>query len=113
MVQINDIIKKSIQLFIAKLTDNGIRLSAVYLFGSYAKNKEHVWSDIDIAVVSPDFIKSRLEERIRLTVIANKIDNRIEPVPFRPNTFIIDDPLVWEIKTTGIPILETTQSSFV
>ncbi len=113
MVQINDTIKKSIQLFITKLTDNGIRLNAVYLFGSYAKRKEHVWSDIDVAVISPDFTKSRLEERIRLTVIANEIDSRIEPVPFRPNTFVIDDPLVWEIKTTGIPILETPQLSFV
>jgi len=107
MVQINDAIKNSIQLFITKLIDKGIRINAVYLFGSYAKSKEHEWSDIDVAVISPDFTDSRLEERIRLTIIANEIDSRIEPVPFRPNTFVSDDPLVWEIKTTGIPIMET------
>ena len=105
MVQLDDTIVNSIQLFITKLIDNGIRINAVYLFGSYAKRKEHVWSDIDIAVISPDFTNSRLEERIRLTVIANEIDSRIEPVPFRPGTFVTEDPLVWEIKTTGIPIL--------
>ena len=106
MVQLDDTIINSIQLFITKLIDNGIRINAVYLFGSYAKRKEQVWSDIDIAVISPDFTNSRLEERIRLTVIANEIDSRIEPVPFRPSTFVTEDPLVWEIKTTGIPILK-------
>lgn len=107
MAVLNDKINNLIQLFITKLINNGIRINAVYLFGSYAKKKEHEWSDIDIAVISPDFTKSRLEERIRLTVIANEIDSRIEPVPFRPNTFIEDDPLVWEIKSTGIPIMVT------
>ena len=104
MAQLNDIIKDIIQPFITRLINNGIRINAVYLFGSYAKRKENEWSDIDIAVISPDFTDSRLNERIKLTIIASEIDNRIEPVPFRPGTFVIDDPLVWEIKTTGIPI---------
>lgn len=106
MVQINDIIKDTIQPFITELSNKGIRITAVWLFGSYAKSKVHEWSDIDVAVISPDFIKSRLEERIRLTMIANEIDSRIEPVPFRPDTFVTDDPLVWEIKTTGIEMAE-------
>ena len=104
MAQLNDIIRDTIQPFITKLINKGIRIDAIYLFGSYAKRKENEWSDIDVAVISPDFKNSRLEERIKLTIIANEIDNRLEPVPFSPDTFINDDPLVWEIKTTGIPI---------
>jgi len=104
MAQLNDIIKDTIQPFIKKLINKGIRIDAIYLFGSYAKGKENEWSDIDVAVISPDFTRSRLDERIKLTIIANEIDNRLEPVPFNPNTFVIDDPLVWEIKTTGIQI---------
>jgi hypothetical protein len=30
------------------------------------------------------------------------IDSRIEPVPFRPEAFFDEDPLVWEIKKEGI-----------
>jgi predicted nucleotidyltransferase len=32
-----------------------IRVDAVILFGSYAKGEAREWSDIDLAVVSPDF----------------------------------------------------------
>lgn len=34
-------------------------------------------------------------------MIASEIDDRIEPVPFRPDTFVDEDPLVWEIKKEG------------
>lgn len=104
MVQLDDMIKDLIQAFIAKLIDKGITINSVYLFGSYAKRKENEWSDIDVSVISPNFTDSRLNERIKLTLIANEIDTRLEPVPFRPNNFVIDDPLAWEIKTTGIVI---------
>jgi len=33
--------------------------------------------------------------------IASNIDSRIEPVPFNLNTFVEEDPLVWEIIKTG------------
>ncbi|KJU83578.1 DNA polymerase, beta domain-containing protein [Candidatus Magnetobacterium bavaricum] len=38
-------------------------------------------------------------------LIASDIDNRIEPVPFRPEDFIDEDPLVWEIKRYGIKLV--------
>jgi predicted nucleotidyltransferase len=39
-------------------------------------------SDIDVAVISKDFGKDRVEEGMTLFRIAGKIDPRLEPVPF-------------------------------
>ena len=36
--------------------------------------------------------------------IAGNIDSRLEPVPFNSNTFIQEDPLVWEILKTGTSV---------
>ena len=81
-----------------------MRISAVYLFGSFARGTEHQWSDIDIAIISPDLSDDRFEARVRLMKVSAELDARIEPAPFRPEDFIDDDPLVWEIKKDGILI---------
>ncbi|GAB4419553.1 MAG: hypothetical protein OHK0032_15430 [Thermodesulfovibrionales bacterium] len=36
-------------------------------------------------------ICDRFEERIRLMKLASEIDTRIEPAPFRPDTFVDED----------------------
>ena len=105
MAEINASIIETLKRFLEKLKENGIPIEASYLFGSYAKGRAKEWSDIDVAVISSDISNDRLEERIRLTKISSRIDSRIEPVPFRPDTFVDEDPLVWEIKKDGIRIL--------
>jgi uncharacterized protein len=35
--------------------ERGIRVEAIVLFGSYARGTAHEWSDVDLAVISPDF----------------------------------------------------------
>lgn len=35
--------------------EKGIRVEAIVLFGSYAHGAAHEWSDVDLAVISPDF----------------------------------------------------------
>jgi len=77
---------------------------SAYLYGSHARGNAGKWSDIDIALISRDFMKDRTDERIRLMKIALEVDKRIEPVPFRPETFTDSDPLAWEIKHNGISI---------
>ena len=79
-------------------------MEAAYLFGSYAKGREKEWSDINVTIISSTISDDRLEERIRFTKISSAIDSGIEPVPFRPDTFVDEDPLVWEIKKEGILI---------
>lgn len=76
----------------------------MYLYGSYAKGNPHEWSDIDIAIISPDFPEDNFDETVRLSIIASKIDSRIELKLYRPEDFVDEDPLVWEIKKSGIPL---------
>ena len=104
MVKVNASILETVRRFLTKLNEQGIRIESAYLFGSYVKGTENAWSDIDVAVISPDITYDRFDERIRLTKLSYEIDSRIEPVPFRPDTFIDEDPLVWEIKKEGILI---------
>jgi uncharacterized protein len=104
LAEINPSIIETIKQFLKKLKEIGIPVETAYLFGSYAKGREKEWSDIDVAVISSDISYDRLEERIRLTKISSNIDSRIEPVPFRPDTFVDEDPLVWTIKREGIRI---------
>jgi len=104
VVDINVRVIDKTKEFLRQLNTLGIRIQSAYLFGSYAKGTYGNWSDIDVAVVSPDISEDRLEERIRLTKLASKIDSRIEPVPFSPSSFVDEDPLVWEIKRVGIRI---------
>jgi predicted nucleotidyltransferase len=105
MAQIDDDVLGKVRTFISKLKESGIVLESAYLFGSYASNHAGQWSDIDVAVVSPDFSDDRYDERLRLMKLSTEIDNRIEPVPFRSDDFNDTDPLVDEIKKRGISLL--------
>jgi predicted nucleotidyltransferase len=104
MAEQTDPLMKTVREFVRKVSDSGIRVEAAYLFGSHARKKAHEWSDIDIAIISPDFSADRFEERIRLTRLSTDVDPRIEPVPFRPADFIDEDPLAWTIKREGLRI---------
>jgi predicted nucleotidyltransferase len=104
MAQIDSDVIDRVKEFLRKLTERGIYIESAYLFGSCASNSTSRWSDIDVAVVSPDFSHDRLEERIRLMTLSAEIDSRIEPVPFHTNDFIDEDHLVGEIKRNGISL---------
>ncbi len=79
-------------------------VQAAYLYGSYAKGQATTWSDIDIAIISPDFADNLSQARVALLCLAAKTDARIEPAPFAPDDFIPDDPLVSEIQRTGLAL---------
>ena len=105
MAQIDNVVLDKLQTFIAALKNSGISIESAYLFGSYATNHAGQWSDIDVAIISPDFSADRLDERIRLMKFSTEVDSRIEPVPFHSSDFIDTDPLVGEIKKHGISLL--------
>ena len=64
-------LENAISDFIQSLL-KGLRVDAVVLYGSYARGTPHEWSDIDLAVISPDFegvpIWKRQEMIAHLTV---------------------------------------------
>ena len=81
-----------------------IKLEKVILYGSFVKGQPHIDSDIDVAVVSPDFTGDRLEDQLKLMRFRRQVDLRIEPIPFLPEDFIPADPLAKEIMDTGYVI---------
>jgi len=98
--EIINIVKK----YADNLARSGISFDAVYLFGSYAKGKPHAGSDIDVAVVSPILEKEYDTGRFMLWKLRRAIDLRIEPHGFAPEDWSDLNPMVNEIKKTGLQI---------
>jgi predicted nucleotidyltransferase len=96
----NDDLEKIVRAFLDEIQKT-YRLHSAYLFGSHAKGTSNQWSDIDLAIISPDFSEDLYEERLVLMRMAVEIDDRIEPKPFRPEMFIPVEPLVHEIQNHG------------
>lgn len=92
--------------FVNVLTMKGIRVEKVILYGSYASGKIHAGSDLDIAIVSPDFGKDRFEEGKMLLQLAWRVDPRIEAIPISPESYERDTwiPLIYEIRKKGIEL---------
>ena len=101
MASVSPDIEEIIHRFIGLLKKES-RVLKVFLYGSYAKGVAGKWSDIDLAIISPDFSEDLFEERIKLMKLALSVDNRIEPSPFRPEDFDENNPLVNQINKWGI-----------
>jgi predicted nucleotidyltransferase len=99
-------IRNIVLQFINALMAREIRIERVVVYGSYASGKTHGGSDLDLAIISPDFGKDRFEEGKMLRRVAWRIDPRIEPVPISSESFENDTwiPLIHEIRSNGIEI---------
>ncbi|MCK4347748.1 MAG: nucleotidyltransferase domain-containing protein [Thermoplasmatales archaeon] len=97
-------IRQIIKQFVDTLAKKGVRIEQVILYGSYASGNVRPGSDLDLAIVSPDFGKDRFEEGKLLLQTAWRIDPRLQPIPisseaFEKNTWV---PLIHEIREKGI-----------
>lgn len=99
-------VRKEINIYINALKADKIKISGVYLYGSYAKGKQNKWSDIDLCVISQGF-KDVYDATQYLWAKRQKDEDlTIEPIGFDPQTFESSySPLVGEIKKTGLKIL--------
>ena len=99
-------IRQTINAFIKELKRRKIKVAKVVLFGSRASGRAHEYSDIDVAVVSPDFGKDRYREGAKLFEIACAIDPRFEPVPISLSSYENDTwiPIIYEIRKNGIEL---------
>ena len=80
MVKSTNEINKIIDDYL-ELAKKSFYITEAYLFGSYAKGTPHRYSDIDIALVSPDF--EHIPENILLKILfrlARHVDTTIEPI---------------------------------
>jgi predicted nucleotidyltransferase len=97
---------KVVKEYIGELERNKIPIEKAIIFGSYAKGCAKTESDIDIALVSEVFSGDRFEDRRKIIPLRRKIDNRLEPLPFKPEDFNDGGILVEEIKKTGIIVFQ-------
>lgn len=96
-------IKKDVLDYVELIKNDKIPVEKVIVFGSYVKGKPHKGSDIDICLISPNF-KDSFSALHYLLKKSYQIKSIIEPHPYHPKDFIDEDPLVWEIKKTGIEV---------
>lgn len=79
-------VEEVIDAFIRELRKR-IRVQRVILFGSYARGTPRPWSDIDLAVVSPDFHGGTEEDHDLLAEVARRVTPQIEAIPYLPEDF--------------------------
>lgn len=105
MAEISPAIRHSVSEFLAAVAKEW-RITAAYVYGSEARGQAGPWSDIDAAVVSPDFDDDDLfGAQLALMLLAARVDDRIEPRAFTPESFTVNNPLASEIQKTGIRIV--------
>jgi predicted nucleotidyltransferase len=104
MVERNADVEKILKHFLDEVQQK-YHIVGAYLYGSFARGTSNKWSDIDVAIISPDFSDDLFEERLNLMKLAASIDDRIEPKPFKKELFDPNDPLVDEIQKNGIQLL--------
>lgn len=99
-------IVNKVKKFRELLEKEGIPVSKILLYGSYARGTAHKDSDIDVCVISKAFGKDRLQERFFLFHKAPQIDARIEPVPFSLEDYRRNkiSPLLHQIRKEGVEI---------
>jgi predicted nucleotidyltransferase len=81
----------------------GINLRKAILFGSYARNRQRRFSDIDVALVADEFTGIGFED-IPLFVSALRNNYMIQSKTYSTRHFKKGDPFIDEIKETGIEI---------
>ena len=103
MAEISVAVQRSVREFLAAVRKER-RNTAAYIYGSEARGQAGLWSDIDVAVISPDFADDLFAAQLDLMKLAARMDERIEPRAFTPESFNLNDPLASMIQNTGIRI---------
>jgi predicted nucleotidyltransferase len=103
MAQVSTAIERSVRRFL-ETAGQERRIAAAYIYGSQVRGTATEWSDIDVAVVSPDFAGDLFTAQLALMKLAAHIDERIEPRAFTPESFSEDNPLASVVQHTGIRV---------
>ncbi len=101
MPKSTDKIITKVKTLVKKLKEAGFHLRAIYLYGSYADGKHKKNSDIDLAIISPDFRLDTMHDWTKVFRICLEVDSRIEPILYRPQDLKTPHPLAYRIKKYG------------
>lgn len=92
--------------FAREVKATGLHLRRVILFGSYARNKPHKWSDIDVVLVADEFTGIGFNDADYFA----RINNKKQYIIIEAKTYSLshlekgDDPFLDEIMQTGIEV---------
>ncbi len=91
---------------VAEMKQSGIHLRKLVLYGSYSRNEQHKWSDIDIAVVADEFTGIGFDDvKLFVDTLVERPKMNIQPRTYNTKNFTANyDPFVEEILRTGINI---------
>lgn len=95
--------KSLVGKYLDRVSAAGIEVSKAFVFGSHATGQASKHSDIDLAVVSPDFGKNPHKDLVDLFKLVDVETRELEPIPLSPqelgNRF---NPLAAEVCRHGI-----------
>jgi predicted nucleotidyltransferase len=93
---------KILSSFAASLENQGIRVDRLILYGSYANGNWHEGSDIDVVVISPDFVDMDFWERIRVLGLSMwEVFEPIEPVAMTPEEWASGRSMIVDYASKG------------
>ena len=101
-------ILKAVQDYLTAVREAGIHANQAILFGSFARGEARPDSDIDLAVIAPEFDGSRKRELTNLLwQLRAMTDSRIEPIAVGERQWREDDTsaIVEICRREGQPIL--------
>jgi uncharacterized protein len=104
-------LESAIRNFVA-LLESGIRVERVILYGSYARNTAYDGSDIDVAVISPDFEEMPINRRQEIIAdLTHSRDRRISPLGYSSSQYKQPGPhsFIGEIIRTGRVVYEARE----
>jgi len=103
---VDERVKNVVRELVDALVLKGLKVEKTIVYGSYASNREHADSDLDVAIVSSDLGEDRFEEGKMLLQTAWRIDPRLHPIPLSLDAYQNDTwvPLIHEIRVRGIEI---------
>ena len=94
---------KLVSDFANDVKKQGVHLQKVFLFGSYAHNRQREESDIDVALVADEFTGVGYDD-MKLFVKSLRNYTIIQPQTYSTRHFNQGDPFIEEISKSGIEI---------
>jgi predicted nucleotidyltransferase len=86
--------------FLEALKSQGYTFEKIILFGSYANGQPHEYSDIDLAIWSPQFSDDPYECREKIRSVLQAF-SPIQLHPYAAGETASTDPFISEIERTG------------
>jgi len=95
---------KTAKDFVTDCQLNGLTFHKVLLFGSFANNNTHEWSDIDLLLISDQF-SNNIFENLKLYSKINIKYPIIETHPYPTKHYLEGDDFIKEISKNSIEIV--------